>query len=89
MLDLKAIRSDPAPAREALARRGDGSEERLDRVLELDERRRAITPELDELRAARNAASKRIGELQRSGEDPSGAIAQLTAEGVQCFETTL
>ncbi len=35
MLDLKAIRSDPAPARAALARRGDGSEERLDRVLEL------------------------------------------------------
>ena len=81
MLDLKAIRSDPAPAREALARRGDGSEERLDRVLELDERRRAITPELDELRAARNAASKRIGELQRSGEDASAAIAEVKDSG--------
>ena len=81
MLDLKAIRSDPAPARQALARRGDGSEERLDRVLELDERRRAITPQLDELRAARNAASKRIGELQREGQDAAPAIAEVKESG--------
>jgi len=81
MLDLKAIRSDPGPARDALARRGDGSAERLDRVLELDARRRAITPELDELRAARNEASKRIGELQRSGEDASAAIAEVKDSG--------
>ena len=40
MLDLKAIRPDPAPVRGALARRGDGSEERLDRALSLDAMRR-------------------------------------------------
>jgi len=81
MLDLKAIRSDPGPAREALSRRGDGSDERLDRVLELDSRRRQILPELEELRAARNAASKRIGQLQRSGEDASAAIAEAQETG--------
>jgi seryl-tRNA synthetase len=81
MLDLKAIRSDPEPARAALARRGDGSQERLDRVLELDQRRRSITPELDELRAARNAASKRIGELQREGQDAAPAIAEVKESG--------
>ncbi|MEJ7817142.1 MAG: serine--tRNA ligase, partial [Thermoleophilaceae bacterium] len=81
MLDLKAIRSDPGPAREALSRRGDGSDERLDRVLELDSRRRQILPELEELRAARNAASKRIGQLQRSGEDASAAIAEAQVTG--------
>jgi len=81
MLDLKAIRSAPEQARTALARRGDGSDERLARVLELDERRRAILPELEGLRAEKNAASKRIGELQREGADASEAIAAVKAVG--------
>jgi seryl-tRNA synthetase len=48
----------------------------LDEALELDERRRALLPELEDLRARKNQASKRIGELQRSGEDASDAIAE-------------
>ena len=48
----------------------------LDEALELDERRRALLPELEDLRARKNQASKRIGELQRSGEDASEAIAE-------------
>jgi seryl-tRNA synthetase len=75
MLDLRQIREDPQPAREALARRGIDPAV-LDEALELDERRRALLPELEELRARKNQASKRIGELQRSGEDASGAIAE-------------
>jgi seryl-tRNA synthetase len=81
MLDLKAIRSEPDAARAALGRRGDGSAEVLDRVLELDKRRRSLLPELEELRAARNAASKRIGELQRAGEDAAPAIAEVRESG--------
>jgi seryl-tRNA synthetase len=75
MLDLRQIREDPRPAREALARRGIDPAV-LDEALELDERRRALLPELEELRARKNQASKRIGELQRSGEDASEAIAE-------------
>jgi seryl-tRNA synthetase len=44
VLDLKAIREDPAPVREALARRRDGSAERVERVLALDVRRRELLP---------------------------------------------
>ena len=79
MLDLKRIRDDPEDAREALARRGDA--DRLDPVLQLDSRRRALLPELEELRAERNRASKRIGELQRSGEDATEAIAAVRSSG--------
>src|SRR5919197_3212921 len=76
MLDLRQIREDPQPAREALARRGvDPSA--LDEALELDDRRRALLPELEDLRARKNQASKRIGELQRRGEDASEAIAEV------------
>ncbi len=76
MLDLRQIRDDPEQAREALGRRGfDVSV--LDEALELDERRRALLPELEELRRAKNEASKRIGELQRSGEDATAAIGEV------------
>jgi seryl-tRNA synthetase len=75
MLDLRQIREDPQPAREALARRG-VDPATLDEALELDERRRALLPELEELRARKNQASRRIGELQRRGEDANEPIAE-------------
>ncbi|HEV3376313.1 MAG TPA: serine--tRNA ligase [Thermoleophilaceae bacterium] len=76
MLDLRAIRDDPEPARAALRRRGTDPA-LLDEALELDERRRAILPELEELRRRKNEASKRIGELKRAGEDASEAIEEV------------
>jgi seryl-tRNA synthetase len=78
VLDLRQIREDPRPAREALARRGIDPAV-LDGALELDGRRRALLPELEELRRRKNEASKRIGELQRSGEDASDAIAEVSS----------
>jgi seryl-tRNA synthetase len=77
MLDLRAIRRDPEPVRAALARRRDGSEQRLDRVLELDERVRALRTETEALQAARNTVSARIGQAKKSGEDASEAIAAM------------
>jgi seryl-tRNA synthetase len=76
VLDLREIREDPGPAREALRRRGFDAA-LLDEALELDERRRALLPELEELRRRRNEASKRIGELQRSGADATEAITEV------------
>jgi seryl-tRNA synthetase len=86
VLDLRQIREDPQPARDALARRGVDPAV-LDEALELDERRRALLPELEELRARKNQASKRIGELQRSGEDASDAISEV--KGVSAREKEL
>src|ERR671915_562009 len=86
MLDLRQIREDPQPARDALARRG-VDPALLDEALELDDRRRALLPELEQLRARKNQASKRIGELQRTGEDASEAIAEV--KGVSAREKEL
>jgi seryl-tRNA synthetase len=77
MLDLRQLRRDPEPARAALGRRGDGSEERLDRVLELDERTRALRPETEALRARQNEASKAIGRAKQEGRDASAEIAEM------------
>ena len=75
MLDLRAIRADPDPAREALARRG--AREALDELLELDARRRALLPELEGGRARQNQASEEIAARKRAGEDASELIERM------------
>jgi seryl-tRNA synthetase len=60
VLDLRRIREDPDGVRAALARRGDQAAASLDRVIELDGRRRALIPELEGLRAEQNEANARI-----------------------------
>src|SRR3954471_24168148 len=75
MLDLRAIRDDPGPAREALARRG--AAEALDELLELDARRRELLPETESRRAAQNEASDEIATRKRAGEDAGDVIERM------------
>ena len=81
MLDLRRLRAEPGEVRAALARRRDGSDDRLDEVLALDERRRAVLPELEALRARKNAASEAIAAAKRAGEDAADAIAAMREVG--------
>jgi seryl-tRNA synthetase len=71
MIDLKLLRDDLDAVKAAYEKRGgvDG----LDRVVELDGRRRALLAEVETLRAEQNKASKAIG--QASPEDRPAAIA--------------
>ena len=71
MLDLKAIRRDPEPVRAALARRRDGSAERLDEVLRVDLEWREANTQAEALRAEQKSLSK-------GGKDPE-AIERLRA----------
>ncbi|MDO9355926.1 MAG: serine--tRNA ligase, partial [Solirubrobacteraceae bacterium] len=84
MLDLKALRADPDAARTALARRGDGIAERVDRVLELDERRRALVPQVEDLRAEAKRRSKDVGAKMKElgglpAEEAQSQRAEITA----------
>jgi seryl-tRNA synthetase len=60
VLDLKRIREDPEGVGAALARRGAEAAAGLAAVIDLDERRRALLPELEGLRAEQNDANSRI-----------------------------
>jgi seryl-tRNA synthetase len=77
VLDLKALREDPDTARAALARRRDGSDATLDRVLALDVRRRELLPQVEGIKAQQNAASQAIAAAKQRGEDASAAIAEM------------
>jgi seryl-tRNA synthetase len=83
VLDLRRLRAEPDAIRAALARRGDGSDARVGEVLELDERRRQVLPELEELRARKNAASDAIATAKKNGEDAGEAIAAMREVGAR------
>jgi seryl-tRNA synthetase len=81
VLDLRLIRSDSEGVRAALARRrADGS---LDEILALDEQRRSLQTEADELRAERNRASQAIGEAKRAGRDAAAEQAEAAGLGTR------
>ncbi len=83
MLDLKLIREDPDRVRAALARRGEEAAAGLVPVLELDARRRELIPQVEELRAKRNAAAEAIAQAKRAGEDAGEAISRQREAGAR------
>jgi seryl-tRNA synthetase len=79
VLDIRLIRRDPDAVRAALARRGPGVAERVDEVLELDERWRSLTNELEQLRAEQNQASRGLRGAPTEAE--RAALGELAARG--------
>jgi seryl-tRNA synthetase len=77
VLDLRLIRREPEAVRAALARRGPALAERVDRVLELDERWRAAAQAAESLRAEQKAASEEVATGKREGRDVSDRLARL------------
>ena len=75
MLDLKLIRSDPDAVRAGLERRGAAGD--LDRVVDLDARRREILPELEAARGERKEASEKIGEAKREGREAEAEMEEV------------
>jgi seryl-tRNA synthetase len=75
VLDLRAIRDDPGPARAALERRGAAAA--LDELLELDARRRELLPEVESRRAAQNEASDEIAARKRAGDAAADLIERM------------
>ena len=74
MLDIKLIREKPELVRERLASRGGGDEAKVDEVLTLDEQRRKLLTEAEQLKSLRNRVSKEIGSLmgQKKLEEAEG-----------------
>ena len=76
MIDLRQLRAAPDAFRAALSRkRYDAAD--FDRVLDLDASLRRLKKEIEELRARRNAASRRIPELD--GGERETALAEMKA----------
>ncbi len=74
MLQVSQIREQYDQSLKALAKRGVDAREVFDRVLKLDEQRRATQAQLDETLAQSNIFSKEIGQLFQNGEPQKANI---------------
>jgi seryl-tRNA synthetase len=81
MFDPRLLRDDPDQLRQALIAKRSSVD--LDRLLELDLRRRELTLRLDQLNTERNARSKEIGARIKAGENPEQAKATVRELGEQ------
>ena len=79
MHDIKYIRENPDAFDAAMQRRGKGAQSSS--LLKLDEERRAIQTELQELQAKRNASSKAIGQAKAKGEDAQPILDEVATLG--------
>ena len=68
MLDLQTIRTEPERVRQAMLDKGYEDVEAVDRLVDLDQRRREAITELQDLQHQSNTASEQIGTLMREGK---------------------
>ncbi|MDX1530838.1 MAG: serine--tRNA ligase [Rhodothermales bacterium] len=80
MLDLQFVRQHPNRVRQAIRDKGTADPALVDRLLDIDERRRAAVTAHQEAQTALNAKSKTIGELMRAGRrDEAEAVKAETS----------
>lgn len=86
MLDIRRLRAETDAVKAALARRDPSLPAVVDRILARDEERREALGVVNDLKAERNVASKRVGELKRAGEDATDIIAETRELGAKIDE---
>ena len=75
MLDIKLIRQEPEKVKAALARRKE--EDKIDELLSLDQRRRDVLYEAEQLKSKQNAVSKEIPKIKKEGGDVAPIFAEM------------
>ena len=75
MLDLRFIRENPELIREAIEAKNGRVD--LDRLLALDEERRALIKNADKMKETRNRVSEEIARLKKEGKDGDKAIQEM------------
>jgi len=75
MLDIKRLRTETEEVKAALARRKE--EVDIDAVLALDEKRRALLYEAEQMKARQNEVSKEIPKMKKAGEDTTEILAEM------------
>jgi seryl-tRNA synthetase len=89
MLDLRFVRENTELVAEAIKKRG--KDISLNRFLELDEERREILYEAEQLKHKRNVVSEKIGQLKRNGKDIKGMIEEMkdVSDRIKSFDENL
>ncbi len=79
MLDIKQIKENPQFFKDRLATRGKDFSAEIDRLLELDEKRRSLIADTEAKKAEQNKISKSIPQLKKEGKDTAPIFAEMKA----------
>ncbi|UCF63951.1 MAG: serine--tRNA ligase [bacterium] len=74
MLDLKFIRENSAQVAQGIRNKGEMGD--IDRILQLDERRREIIQQVEKFKHDRNALSQQVSQLKKAGQPADHLINQ-------------
>ena len=77
MLDIKRIRADAEAVKTAMRNRNKPMDDKIDEILKIDEERRAISTQTDELKAKQNKVSKLIPQYKKEGKDVTEIFAEM------------
>ncbi len=77
MLDIKLIRENPEKIKAGLLAKECDCSEEIDRILELDGKRRELIVRTEGLKAEQNKVSKSIPALKKAGEDTAPIFAKM------------
>jgi len=75
VLDARFVRANPDVVREALRKRHVTAD--LDEFLQLDEKRRQLLAEVEQLKARRNKESEEIARLKKAGQPADDLITSM------------
>lgn len=76
MLDIKKIREDYENVKAAVERRGKGSFG-IEKVIDLDAKRREMLAEVEAMKSKQNATSKEVPKLKKEGKDTTALFAEM------------
>ena len=77
MLDIKRIKEDPEGVKAGLRAKEVDCDAIIDRILELDEQRRALIADTETRKARQNKVSKEIPALKKAGKDVAPIFAEM------------
>lgn len=83
MLDINYIKENPTEVIERLAIKGKDAKEDIEKILELDTKRRALITETEGFKAEQNKLTKMIPQYKKEGKDPSPIFAQSKELGAK------
>lgn len=75
MLDIRVIRSNPEEIKRKLSRRG--QEFKIDEVLKLDEQRRQVIYQVEELKSRKNKVSEEVAKLKKAKQDAEAVVLEM------------
>ena len=87
MLDIKLIKENPEDVIARLAAKGRDAKDDIAEIIKLDEERRALIAESENLKAEQNRQTKLVPQMKKEGKDTTDVFAAMKELGAKAKES--